>query len=190
MVDIIDAKTRLRPDMGLVREPDLRREFATPLQEWGSHVLLVRVNKNVHHKCWDPVRQQAEGLSECPECYGTGKLITIERHLSRYWSEAPPGRESQAMTQAIPGLLMVGYESFTFKPVARPHEEDLIFKVEWHPAGNVHNLLGAYEIKKVIDLRQEQGVLVFYKVYASNAAINAGAVEALLRQETRIRVVD
>ena len=185
-----DSLTRLGQDSTLVNAPDLVTRFEEFVRENGSHVIYVRINKEMNHECWDPVRQQANGLNVCPICYGTGHPISIERNLCRAWREAPAGRESEAMTQTWPGIQVVGYRSFAFLPKVRPAIQDIILEIEWMPDGRVRNLIMAYEIKNVEALREEQGIIVYYKCYGAYASVNNLTIEKLLRKETRIRLVD
>jgi len=185
------ARTRIGPDPLAVDMPELVHEFEQMIESIGSHVVYVRLDKRRKHDCWDSVRQQSAGLDLCPECYGMGFEIAMERHLARNWFPSPGGAQSQAYTQTWPGMLMDAYTVVAFKPVVRPQLGDLVFRVEWDKnTGLPLNLLEALEIRKVNDMREEQGYLVYYQCYATVSGVNRVVVEDLLRKETRIRVID
>jgi len=190
----LGSRSRLRADASRIRQPELVHEFEQFLDDnegIGSMVLYLRRDLDVKHECWQTTSQHSRGIKACPECYGTGYAVSIERHVARDWGEASPGRQAQSYPQTEPGRVPNPSHSFAMKPNARPKVGDFIFKVEWNEATEmVLNLIEAHEVERVEDKRQEQGVLVFYKVYCQGAGVNEREVERLLRQEQRIRIVD
>ena len=185
------SNTRIGTNPAFVQEPELVREFRNIMNEWGSHVVYLRRHVHIKHQCWVTTKQQPEGLSVCPACYGTGRSISLERHLAKDWTEASPGRLVQSADHAEPGIIESPAQSLAVKPIVKPKVGDIIFRVEWNTNTlRPHNLIEAYEIARILDMREEQGILAFYKCFCNVAHINKEAVELLLRQEMRIHIVD
>ena len=178
-------------DTNKIVQPELVREFDNTLNNWGHRVVYVRIDPNVHRECWDPVAHQPYGGKACMECYATGYQVQLERHLFRTFMESTPGRLASSFEQTDPGKMYTSLKSGYLKPKVRVQLDDLIIRVEWNRRTEVPmNIINILRIADFDDLREEQGVLVFYKVYCDTIHINRRTFEDQIRKETRIIVVD
>lgn len=184
---------RIDHSHALVKGPDLVSEFKKAIFDWGEHLFYVRRDKNAHCPlCWDPVSNQPESPRQCIECYGTGHVVRVERHIGRYMSESTPGRLSQSYNQQEPGKLYTTLRSVFLKPAAQPGLDDIIIRVsQWNRAVvrpiSVTQIL---VIKEVEDMRQEQGELAFFKTYSETLSINRDLIQDKIRKEDNVLVID
>ena len=175
-----------------VGSPYLTPELDDFTKETGSHIIYLRRYTDMKHKCWDPIRSQPAGIKVDPICYGTGYVISLERRRVRDYGQATPGRETQSSDDASPGRIDSSFRVFIMLPDANPKVIDMIFRVSWvRPEYNrVESLIEAHEIQRVSDFRDEQGILVYYKVYCIRASINHNTIDYLIRNDQRVQIVN
>lgn len=56
----------------------LNQELKRALREYGYPILLVRQNRHIRCRCWDPDQQSVNPT--CPYCFGAGYVARVERH--------------------------------------------------------------------------------------------------------------
>lgn len=144
---------------------DLRKEMDGILNSYGHYVLLQRMTKKLHCRCWHEKEQTAE--AGCPFCLGSGYVSRIERHLIRRDIASPSSSLPNLIEQAPAAQVADENKLFFMRFDAQPKEGDLIFEVGWKGNKPTH-LINAYEINYPDELRGDNGRIEFYQVWAKN----------------------
>lgn len=157
---------------------DLRKEFEIVLQETGHYILLQRTKKGLRCRCWS--ERYLEPIENCPICNGTGRVVRIERHLSRRDSASQIVSSPNLTQQAPIGRMSLDAQRFFFKHDAHPQVGDYIFEVGWNKETPTH-LQKIYAINEVQPMRGDRGRIEYWRVSVREESKNKDLKEITVR---------
>lgn len=152
---------------------NLRNEIDALFNEFGFYVLLRRSNKHLHCSCYDHTYQSAD--PDCPYCYGSGLVTSVERHICM---QKHLGKVVKL--QAI-GMVADDGEIFYFRYNVSPNVGDHIYKVGWNntvPTG----VQSVYTINNAQDFRGDYGRTEFYSCIARLQPANVSKISISVRR--------
>lgn len=122
----------------------LKQSFETALERHGIWVVYIRA---IHEfQCSRCNTAPTEGYGSCPECFGTGNLVRIEKQkvvISKGRRMLPYD------TDTVAGLFPDSSFRAYFPVGMRASTGDLILEVNWDTAGEPASLIHAYSLEQV-----------------------------------------
>jgi hypothetical protein len=142
---------------------DMRREFDSLTKEYGSNMMLVRLNKKRPCKCLDSLYGSAR--SECPICLGTGYTNKVEKVLGRHSTSAASAKSPDA-TPA--GDILDASNQFYLRYDVRPEIGDVMVVCEWDGDVPVFDEYAeVYKLNYVEPIRGDGGRIEYFIGYAA-----------------------
>lgn len=136
---------------------NLREEFEQMLDSFGHFILLQHTSRKLRCRCWN--EQLREGDSNCPYCFGRGRVSRIERHKVRY-NSAVSEMTRPVLTSLSPvGDIWTDAKAVYFKYDVNVQSGDYVYEVGWSQ-NNPHKpvqLIATYVINDVYEYRGDNG---------------------------------
>lgn len=143
---------------------DIRKDFTNFLKKYGHDVIYIRTDKRFHCECYSE-RSGGQIRSDCPKCFGTGYVVSIEKIKTRRGISSVPESLVRSRKRYETGLATAKAYVYYIEHHVLPKEGDMILEVEW--VNGIPVSIKEKNMISVADPKQgSQGRTEFYEVYS------------------------
>lgn len=143
---------------------DIRKDLSNFLEKYGHYVIYIRRDMRYRCECYSE-RNGGQAYFDCPKCFGTGYIVTIEKIKTRRNISSVPESLVRSRKSYEPGQVAAKAYVYYMEHHVKPKEGDLILEVEWKNGVPMQilekNMISVADPKQGIEGRVE-----FYEVYS------------------------
>ncbi|WDI05130.1 hypothetical protein PUW25_25315 (plasmid) [Paenibacillus urinalis] len=157
---------------------DLREDLAKFFDEYAHNVVYVRRDPRFRCACYS--ERSGEPTSNCPKCFGTSYVVSMEkvrtrRTLSSFPESLPNTNRSAAFGSMVPKQYV-----YYLEHDINPKENDLILEVQWDKGMPVR-IMQKHSISVAEPLYGKGGRVEFWVTYLKHSMGEAGDNAALTK---------
>ena len=142
---------------------DIRKRIKGLLDEYSHNIVYIRRDTRFHCECF--VERSGEPNPNCPKCFGTGYVVTVEKVRTRRKISSVPETLIGVNQLQQTGTIAPNSYTYYFEHDKNPVVDDLILEVIWDTQGVPRYIKDKYLISAINPMLGYKGRVEFFQVY-------------------------
>lgn len=142
---------------------NIRKKIKETLDKYGHYVVYIRRDERFRCECY--VERSGESKADCPKCFGTGFVVSVEKVLTRRTISSVPETLIGVNQLNQAGRVAPKAYTYYFEHDIVPKQSDLILEVIWDANGIPRYVKEKMLVSAVDGQLGYKGRVEFYQVY-------------------------